>query len=90
MDTTIKFLIDPEKLTLDALITMEEGMTNRQSRDLLASFVVNGKDEYMDEAEAQKLIGGLNLLQLKETSDMFVDECRRLSETIVPEAPSGN
>lgn len=86
----ITFQIDPERITLDELIMMEEGLTNRQSRDLLARHVSNGNGAYMGEQAAQKKVGSLNLLELKETSDQFIKACQALSDTIVPEATGDN
>ena len=84
----ITLQIDPERITLNQLIQMEEGLSNRQSRDLLANFVLDG-EKYMDQEKAQELIGNLNLTQLRDVTRQFVEDCKTLGEELVPNEQSG-
>ena len=86
----LTFQIDPERLTLDDLIAMEEGLGNRSSRDLLARFLVDATGAYIEYGTAKKLVGSLNLLELKEATSVFVKACQTLAETLIPEASGGN
>ena len=84
----ITLQIDPERITLNQLIQMEEGLSNRQSRDLLANFVLDG-EKYMEPEKAQELIGNLNLTQLRDVTKQFVEDCKALGEGLVPNEQSG-
>jgi len=86
----IKFRIDAERITLNDLIAIEDGLTSRASRALLARCLVDAEGDYMPEEEALQVIGGLNLLVLKRAVADFVAAVNLFSETFVPEALGGN
>ena len=83
----IKFQVDAERLTLNDLIALEdENQSPRFMRDFLARFVVDDKGVYMEENEAQQMVGNLSLAELKETVDGFAVAVEGLQESIVPKA----
>ena len=86
----IQLKIDTDRITLDELIEMESGnMTARFMRDFLARFVTNGDGDYLAEEEARKIIGSMNLTQLKETSEQFVDSIQELQAAAIPPISGG-
>jgi len=80
----IKFQVDPDRLTLNDLIELEDGAASpRFQRDFLARFVLNG-DGYMEENEAKELIGNLSLADLVKTMEQFSEAIEELQETAIP------
>lgn len=88
-DKVYKFVIDPERITLDELIELEEAGTNvslKMARDLLSKHIVNGTGEYLEGAAALKAVGGLNLLELQNAVQQFIVAAEQLGIQFTPEA----
>lgn len=71
----LRFKLDPERLTLDQLIGMQDG-EYKAMRDVLAMSLVDNRGEFLTEDEAKKIIGGLKLSQVLETANEFIKQVR--------------
>ena len=68
----IRFQVDPERLTLNDLIDLEEqNQSPRFMRDFLAKFAVDDKGEYLPDDMAQEMVGCLTLAELAQTVQDF-------------------
>jgi hypothetical protein len=87
----IKFVIDPNRLTMGDLITAEEAdkTSARERRDMLAHHLVNEQGEYVDFDLACKLLNGLNMLQLKDAVDAFYNAITELNNKLIPPTSGG-
>lgn len=88
-DKKYTFVVDPERLTLDDLIELEESggqISMRRARDLLSDFLVNGSGEYVPKEDAIKVVGGFNLLEVRDAVDQFIAAANLLGGKLVPEA----
>jgi len=81
----IRFQVDPDRLTLDDLIALEEeSQSPRFIRDFMARFVVDDKGEYLEEGAAQKIVGALTLSELSGAAEQFKDAVETFTEGMVP------
>jgi len=61
----IRLKIDPDRITIDDLIAIEDGsIKTRAVRDLIARFIVDERGEFLEDEEAKKLVGKLTLTEL--------------------------
>ena len=82
---TIKIALDPERLTVNDLVELEGGnLSIRTMRDLLARFVVDAQGKYLEHEEGVKVIGQLNMTELKEVTAQISKEVERLQEELSP------
>lgn len=92
-DNKYTFVVDPERLTLDDLIELEESggaISMRRARDLLSDFLVNGSGLPVPKEEAVKVVGGFNLLEVRDAVDKFIAAANELGGALVPEASGGS
>ena len=79
--------IDPERITVDDLIAIEEGITKtRAARDLLARFVTDESGNFLEEAEAKAFIGKLNVSNLAQLATELQASVKELQNKLVPPA----
>jgi hypothetical protein len=71
----LKFKLDPDRITLDQIIGMQDGDL-KAMRDTLAACLVNGDGGYMEEEAARREIGSLKLSQVQEAAREFVEQVR--------------
>jgi hypothetical protein len=71
----LRFKLDPERLTLDQLIGMQDG-EYKAMRDVLALSLIDERGEFLKDDEAKKTIGGLKLSQVLEAASEFVRQVR--------------
>jgi hypothetical protein len=83
----LKFKLDPERITLDQIIGMQDGDL-RAMRDTLAACLVNGNGEYMEEEAARREIGSLKLSQVQKAATEFVEQVR--DTAVNPQSDGGS
>ncbi len=71
----LTFKLDPERLTLNQLIAMQDGDI-RTMRDVLANTLVDESGEHIEFEKAKTIIGDMNLAQIKETSEEFARQVK--------------
>jgi len=83
MRITLK--IDPERITVDDLIAIEEGkLRTRGARDLLARFVTAEDGSFLSEEEGRVAIGKMTLKELLRVGGELEAEVRSLMNSAVP------
>lgn len=84
----IRFHVDPEHLTLDDRIVLEEmqGATWREIKTMLANNMVDENGAWLDTKAAMKILGGLQTPQLNTALEQFAQAVQELSRSAVPKA----
>jgi len=90
MVETIRFEIDPLRLTFDELIEIEEGTSMKRTKIIMGRFLMNGSGKPVKEPVAMKRLGKMNLVELTQAITAFVQAAESLASVIVPEAPGEN
>lgn len=87
---TIKFKIDPDRMTFGDLIAMEDSKsaTWKERRDLLARHMVDTDGNYLEIDKARDTLSGLTIAQLTGTVDSFTKAFQELQNTQLPLANS--
>ena len=88
-DVVHKFVIDPERVTLDELIELEEVGTNvslRMAKGLLSRHIVGADGEYLEQDAAMAVVGKFNLVELNDAVAKFIAATEVLGVSLVPEA----
>jgi hypothetical protein len=87
----IRFKIDPDRITLNDQIAMEEvaTLTARQLRDLLAHHLTDETGAFMETKAAQTLAGSLTKTQQVEALTAFAAAIAEASRKLVPLQTSG-
>ena len=81
----VTFHVDADRLTLNDLIALEEENTSPKfQRDFLARFLVDDDGVYIEEEQAQNIIGNLSFSDLLEALDQFKEAVDNLQDNIVP------
>jgi hypothetical protein len=82
----IQFKIDPERLTLGDLVTLEDfkSATWRERREMLANNMVDEQGNFIDYAEARGIISRLPVAQLGAASEAFQEAVKALTEKQLP------
>jgi hypothetical protein len=70
MVATIHFKPDPDKMTFDEVIAIQEGNL-RKAKAILVKFVTNADGQPLDEDEANELIGNIPISQLPDVLKEF-------------------
>ena len=81
----LRLEINPNVLTLDDLIALEDSGTNvRALKTILSRFVVNGSGAPVPREDAEKMVGSLNISQVREATEKFTTAVKELQATAVP------
>jgi hypothetical protein len=93
----LRLKIDSERLTVDMIISIDEWRSRatdgnnkisvgdvKNVRDLIASFVVDKNGDFVEMSTALKIVGGMNMTELKTSIMALVDEFRKIQEAAVP------
>lgn len=81
----LRLEINPNILTLDDLIALEDTGSNvRALKVILARFVVNGSGNPVPRADAEAMVGSLNVSQVREATEKFSAAVKELQATAVP------
>ncbi len=81
----LRLKIDPDRITIDELMAIEEGNARvRSSRDLIARFIVDENGAFVEEKEARAIVGKLTLTQLMDVGKDLGTKIKELMEAMVP------
>ena len=81
----LRLQVDPDRITLDDLIAVEESTSSGKSmRDLLCRFAVNGTDQPLELVEARKIVGAMTIRQVRDALGQFSQAMQQLREVAVP------
>jgi len=88
----IKFKIDPDRITLNDQIAMEEAatLTSRQLRDLLARYLVDDNGDYLVKADGIELAGSLTKTQQVDAITKFGEAVNEATQRMLPLATSAS
>ena len=87
----LNLTIDADRLTVDDLIAIDEGMTAkpRWVRDLLARFVVDDAGAFIEYEDAKRQIGKLTIPELNTAMEQFSQTVKTLQAGAVnPPTPA--
>ena len=89
---TVKVKIDPERLTINDRIAIEErgNLSWRQLRDLVARFVVNESGEFLEPKDAREAVGELTELQFLSMLGELKAAMDDFSRSLLPLANSSD
>ena len=71
----LRFKLDPDRITLDQLLDMQDGNL-RAMRDVLAVSLIDGDNTYTEYEEAKRIIGGLKLSQVQQAAEAFAGQVK--------------
>jgi hypothetical protein len=90
----IEFKLDPERLTLDDFLAIEDAQEGKRPyhmlRDIMSKCMVGADGEFLDAETAARDLGKLNLLQFNQATDSFMQFCREVQKSAVPPAKGGS
>lgn len=89
MTTTIHLKFDPEEVTFDEVIAIQEAGTKplREQKALLAGFVIDAKGKALPVEEAEALLGQLTVVKMRETFAAFTAQIQAAMTETLPNEP---
>lgn len=87
--TNLYLKFDPDRVTFDQMITMQEtaGATLREQKAMLLAFVVDADGQPVDPEQANTLLGQLTLTQIRETFTAFSEQVKEAMDGALPNEP---
>ena len=89
----IELSINPDRMTLDDLIMMDElsagKVPAKQLKDFVSRFLIGEDGKYLPHEEAYTLAGKLTMTELRQASEAMSNKVKELQATAIPPATSG-
>lgn len=87
----MKIKVDLDRLTLDELIEMEDGVYKTKGlKQFISRFAVDENGEFLDDGAAKAATGGLSLTEAKKLVTEINDIVQGFAKTAVPDPSEGS
>lgn len=81
----ITLKVDPERITVDDLIAIEEGTKKvRLARDLVAKFVIDEDGNFLSDEAGKAFVGKLSVSELMKVATQLAEQVQEMMGDMVP------